>query len=67
MNRPYGKLQKCCVFVCLFTHLLLAETHLGPDGTRLGEMFKPGFISLYKYAGLVVYGIEKYIDKIETA
>ena len=51
-----GDLYSPCLFVCLFTCLLHAKTHLGPDGTRLKKMLKQGFKSLYKYAGLVVYG-----------
>ena len=30
-------------FVCLFTRLLRAETHLGSKGTRLEQMLKPSF------------------------
>ena len=30
------------LFVCLFNRSLRAETHLGPDGTRLKKMLKPG-------------------------
>ena len=44
-----------CLFVCLFNRSLRAETHLGPDGTRLEQMLKPDYKSLYKHAGRVVY------------
>ncbi len=42
--------------VCLFTLSLLAETHLGPDQTRTKCASQSLIKSLYKYAGLVVYG-----------
>ena len=32
-----GKMSGVCLFVCLFTHSLRAEAHLGPDGTRLEQ------------------------------
>ena len=31
------------------------ETHLDPDGTRPEQMLKPGYDSLYKHAGQLVY------------
>ena len=34
-----------CLFVCLFNWSLRAESHLGPDGTRLKQMLKPGLES----------------------
>ena len=40
----------------LLTRLLCAETHLSPVGPDSNKMLKPGFKSLYKYAGLVIYG-----------
>ncbi len=35
ISRLLITLDFVCLFVCLFTCSLLAETHLGPDGTRL--------------------------------
>ncbi len=46
-------------FLHLFKCSLRAETHLGPDETRLKtKCSKQALKSLYKYAGLVVYGIK---------
>ena len=45
---------------------LRAERHLGPYGTRLNKMLEPGFESLYKHAGQVVYrNKEKQIRRQE--
>ena len=41
--------------VCLFNRLLRAETHLGPDGTRLEQNAQARLKSLYKHAGQLVY------------
>ncbi len=41
---------------CLFTRLLLAETHLGPDGTRL----KPG---LKAYISMLALWSMEIIDR----
>ena len=49
-------ITKIIWLVCLFTCSLLAETHLGPDWTSLKQNAQTRFWSLYKYAGLVVYG-----------
>ena len=40
----------------LFNRLLHAETHLGPDGTRLEQNAQARLKSLYKHAGQLVYG-----------
>ena len=37
------ELPDCFPGDCLFTRSLHAETHLGPDWTRLEQMLKPGF------------------------
>ena len=42
--------------VCLFNRSLRAETHLGPDGTRLKQNAQARLKSLYKHAGQLVYG-----------
>ena len=34
-GRGPAEVRPICKFVCLFTRSLHAETHLGPDGTRL--------------------------------
>ncbi len=57
--------MKVLFVVCLLlTHSLRAETYLGPDSwwdqtqTKC-KMLKPGFKSLFKYAGFVVNGNNK--------
>ena len=45
-----------CLFVCLFNRSLSAETHLGPDETRLKQNAQARLKSLYKVAGQLVYG-----------
>ncbi len=43
-------------FWSVFVYLLAcAETHLGPEGTRLDKILKPGFKNLFKYAGVVYW------------
>ena len=44
------------LFVCLFNRSLRAETHLGPDGTRLEQNTQARRKSLYKHAGQLVCG-----------
>ena len=44
------------LFVCLFNQSLHAETHLGPDGTRLKQNAQARLKSLHKHAGQLVYG-----------
>ena len=34
---PMGLSILICLFICLFNRSLRAETHLGPDGTRLEQ------------------------------
>ena len=51
-----GKKRFVCLFVCLFNRSLRAETHLGPDGTRLEQNAQAMLKSLYKHAGQLVYG-----------
>ena len=41
-------------YVCLFNQSLRAETHLGPDGTRLEQSAQARLKSLYKHAGQLV-------------
>ena len=45
-----------CLFVSMFNWSLRAETHLGPDGTRLEQNAQARLKSLYKLAGQLVYG-----------
>ena len=44
------------LYVCLFNRSLRAETHLGPDGTRLKQDAQARLKSLYKHAGQLVFG-----------
>ena len=44
-----------CLFVCLFNRSLRAETHLGPDGTRLKQNAQARLKRVYKHAGQLVY------------
>ena len=39
------------LFVCLFNRSLRAETHLGPDGTKLEQNAQARLESLFKHAG----------------
>ena len=48
------------LFVCLFNQSLHAETHLGPDGTRLKQNAQARLKSLHKHAGQP--GLWKYKD-----
>ena len=51
---------------CLFNRLLRAETHLGPDGTRLKQNAQARLKSLYKHAGRLVYeNVEKLRNRYE--
>ncbi len=43
------------MIVWLFIPSIRADTHLGPDGTRLKHNAQAKIRSLYKHAGLVVY------------
>ena len=56
-----------CLFVCLFNRLLRAETHLGPDGTRLKQNAQARLQSLYKHAGQLVYeNVKKLRNSFEV-
>ena len=55
-----------CLFVCLFNRSLRAETHLGPDGTRLKQNAQTRLKSQYKHAGQLVYeNIKKLRNRFE--
>ena len=50
-------------FCCLFSRSLRAETHLGPDGTRLKQYAQAILESLYKHAGQLVHeNVKKETD-----
>ena len=68
MDGIYGLFFWClevCLFVCLFNRLLRAETHLGPDGTRLKRNAQARLQSL-KHAGQLVYeNVKKLRNRFE--
>ena len=43
-------------FLYMFNWSLRADTHLGPDGTRLKQNAQARLKILYKHAGQLVYG-----------
>ena len=50
----------------MFNWSLRAETHLGPDGTRLKQNAQAWLKSLYKHAGQLVYeNIKKLRNRFE--